>query len=398
MSMPACVLTQLDWLQAVEADCATLGALLKTMLGLLSKPHAAADLFSCELHAQAGTSPTAVPVEALQPSHPGQNFDSNSPHLQGACSLRAFESGGAEAVKPDSLPPDAGAQPGLVDTQTGTSQGVNPVVPWCAAAKDAEAPKYEDGVRHSSAEAADAAAGVSSARSGSRIGPVLAQFPDADSQEPADGASEGQVRPVKGQPDPGERQAVSAGTPGGTTTEQAPTQLRDAPHTTEQAAAQLHNAPHATSMAGSLQQPHVPSQTAGKACQQGTTASRQLVAAGTGAGSGTAAAGAGLGAGTGVGPGQAAAGTGAGAHADARAGSTAGRGGKHKGGGRGAKGHEVGMCLTGSAAQALAVLQAGPSSRPAPAEDTAGAHMPLLLQTGNDNTTSLMVLASFPWG
>ena len=46
-------------LQAVEADCNTLGALLKAMLGLLSKPQAAANLFAQEAQLSASTSTEA---------------------------------------------------------------------------------------------------------------------------------------------------------------------------------------------------------------------------------------------------------------------------------------------------------------------------------------------------
>lgn len=392
------------------------------MLGLLSKPCAAADLFACELHGQAGVSPTAPPVAALQPANPGQTVDSNSPHLQAAHFLRAPETEGAEAVKTDSLPPDAGMQSALVQIRSGTSRRVDPVAASHATAKEVATPKYEDGVWQSSAEAADDTQGVSKAAPGSGIGPVLAQIPGSkhqqrsihglldterrvavplalqsstagggssaqlESQEPADGPSQGQVRPVKGQPDPGKRQPISADIPASTTTEQAPTQQ--------------HHACYATSMAGAQQQPQVPSQTTGKTGQQATAASIQFVVAGTGIGPGTAAAGAGVGAGTGVGPGTAAD-TGVGMHADARAGSMTGKGGKHKGAGRGgSKGHEVGMCLTGSAAQALAVLQAGASSRPARAGENAGAHMPLLHQKGNNKNKwldmKLMANLSFP--
>ena len=51
-------------LQDVEADCNSLGALLKAMLGLLSKPQAAANLFASEAHSLAGASSTTAEVPA----------------------------------------------------------------------------------------------------------------------------------------------------------------------------------------------------------------------------------------------------------------------------------------------------------------------------------------------
>lgn len=56
-------------LQDVEADCNSLGALLKAMLGLLSKPQAAANLFASEAHSLAGASSTAAEVPAAD-AHP----------------------------------------------------------------------------------------------------------------------------------------------------------------------------------------------------------------------------------------------------------------------------------------------------------------------------------------
>ncbi len=385
-------------MQAVEADCATLGALLKTMLGLLSKPQAAADLFSCELHAQAGTCPVDPP--AGPPAAPqaatllGTASDSKSPHLQAAAALHASGTGAAEVVNADSFLQGSIPQPASVQTHAVTGQEVHFVAAPYAASKEADRPKYENDVRRSSREAAGAAQGVPKAASGSGNGPGLVQSRGSESQlqqntvldvlkteeraavplasqsvtagegkdahlesqapdDKPEGSLQGRAHPVTGHPNLGKRQAVSAGVPADTVAEQASAQRHDAPHTMNIALAQQQ------------QQPQDPSQPAGTAGQQGTAASSQLVATGVRVGSGveagtTASAGAGMAAGS------------------ARTGSMAGKGGKHKGGGRGSMGQEVGMRLTGSAAQALAVLQAGMSSKPARAEDNAGAYMPLL--------------------
>lgn len=366
------------------------------MLGLLSKPQAAAHLFSSEIHAQAG-SPPPGPLAPTLPAHPCRASDSSSPHPQAAPSLQASQPGAAEVINADSIMPGSIPQPALVPTQSVMRQAEDAVAASYAAAQEAETPKYEQAVWQSCSTAAGAAQSVAKSRSGSGDGPGVGQLTGSEPQQntvhgvletesraavalafQSCSAGEGthtQLEPQAPTDLPtassqGPAGPISAGVPAGTVT------------VTQQASAQQHEAFGTSSMAGAQQQPQVPSQTLGQADQQATAASSHLVAAGTGAGTG-------VGVGSGVAAGTAATSAGAGTHTAARTGTLAGKGGKHKGGGRGSKGQEVGMRLTGSAAQALAVLQAGMPPKLARAEDNTGAHMPVLPQIVNENNNYL---------
>ena len=86
--------------QAVEADCATLGALLKGMLGLLSKPQAAAHLLLSEAHPQASTSTALPPVLTLPPNAATADGSliadphaASASHAAGTLSAKALENG-----------------------------------------------------------------------------------------------------------------------------------------------------------------------------------------------------------------------------------------------------------------------------------------------------------------
>lgn len=361
-------------MQAIEADCATLGALLKSMLGLLSKPQAAARLFSCEAHPQASTF-TAAPAAQTLLAKPEMAGGSDSADLQVPPATHALEVGAVEAVKADPLTTVRVAAPVLGEGRPAVSQ---------EAASDAAAREAEALDR---ANAWQSPVGAGAAQSVLKIGPGnfpgLAELP---ASQPQQTTADGSLDTQKGIEPPLASQSCTAGGVTHVQMEpQVPAERQREPSTGQcclvgghisldkrqpvgagmpaapATLAELHGALNDTSVAGTDQQPCVPVQSAR---QQGTEASNQLVVAVTGPG---------VGEGLGVGAGTAGAGTSL--HADARTGAMAGKGGKQKGGGRGGKAQGVGVQLTGSAAQAMAVLQAGMPSRPARTEDDAGQYM-----------------------
>lgn len=288
------------------------------MLDLLSKPQAAAQLLSSEPHPQASTS-TAAPTLP----HNGDTADDSQGAVVQAAPAHAHGpvTGPAEAQQDDPWTSGKVAQPVSAELKCTVSQEAASD----AAAREAGAPEYQHSAMQSFPQA-----GPSSI-------PVPVQLPalepelGADTQAPAEQPrepSQGPSHVADGNLHPGDRQAVVAGMPRVTAIEQAP--------------AQPHNHLNYTTGAGTNQQPLL--QSAGTTDQQGTAAGKQLATAGTAQAGG----------------------------------STSGKGAKHKGGGKGAKTQKLGGQLTGSAAHALAVLQAGPPSRYVRNEEEAGACMLLI--------------------
>ena len=291
------------------------------MLGLLSKPQAAAELLSSEAHLQASTS-TAPPT---LPPHAYTAERSQRADLQVAPALEAPVS---EASNNDAWTSGKVAQPVLAEAKHAVSQEAASG----AAAKEAGAPEYQHNAWQS-----PAVPGVAQSvpQTGSNDAALPAKLPASEpelskdtlpdrpraSAEEARRPSTGQFQYVEEHLHPNYRQPVVAGMPSVTCTEQA----------------ELRSALNTTSMAGANQQPLV--HAADTTGQQSTAANKQLVAAG---------------------------------------GSTTGKGVRHKGGGKGPRAQKLGGQLTGSAAHALAVLQAGPPSRSVRTEQVSGVCMLLV--------------------
>ena len=290
------------------------------MLGLLAKPHAAAQLLSSETHLQASMSAAAptLPPNA-DTADGGQRAD-----LQAA---PASDAPVSEAPNNDPWTSGKVAQPVLAEAKHTASQEAA----FGAAAKEAGATEHPHNAWQSPAApgaaqsmpqagpedtAVPAKLPASEPELGTETQPDRPRESAEEAREPSPRQSEfleGHLLPDTGQPVVAGMSSVTTGT--------------------EQA--ELHNALHTTSMAGADQQP-LP-QSAGTTGQQGTATSKQIAAGG----------------------------------------STTGKGTKHKGGGKGPKAQKLAGQLTGSAVHALAVLQAGPPSNSVHAEEEGGACMPL---------------------
>ena len=292
------------------------------MLGLLSKPQAAAQLLSSEGHPQASTS-TAAPTLPCNGDTAG---DCQGPDLQAApAQADGPVTGPVEAPKNDSWTSGKLAQPVLAELKS----TVNQEAASDAAAREAGPPEYQHSAWQSLPQAGSSSIPVPVQLPASD--PELGKDTQADTQAPAEQAREPSQGPghfAEGHLHSDGRQPAGAGVLAVTTIEQAP--------------AELHIGLNSTSGAAANQQLLL--QTACTPDQLGTAAGKQLAAAGTAQAGG----------------------------------STLGKGTKYKGGGKGAKTQKLGGQLTGSAAHALAVLQAGPPSRSVRGEEEAGACMPLI--------------------
>ena len=284
------------------------------MLGLLSKPQAAAHLLSSEAHPQASTFTAAPPLPPdVDPAGAHQ-----SPDLQAAFASDAPVTEPAEPPKIDSWTFGKVAQPVLAEPKYTVSQ---------EAASDTAAGGAE--CRQSLPQAGAGSTPLPAQPPASE--PELDTDTQANMQTPAEKLREPSQGPghcAEGHLHANNRQPLGAGIPAVTTVERAP--------------AELHNELNETSGVGANQQPLL--QVAGTTGQQGTAAHKQIVAAGT----------------------------------EQVGDSTAGKAATHKGGGKGAKTQKLGGQLMGSAAQALAVLQAGHPSRSSRTEEEAGGRMPLV--------------------
>ena len=288
------------------------------MLGLLSKPQAAAQLLSSEAHPQASAS-TAAPT----PPHHGNLADcTQAADLQIAPASGDLVTGPAEATINRSWTSGKAEQPVLAEPVYAVSQEAASD----AAAKEAGAPQYQHSALQSLPRAGPGSPPVPAQLPASK--PELGTDAQTDTQSPAEQPrelSQGPSHFAEGHLHSEDRQPVGAGI-----------------HNIEQAPAKLHSDLNNTTGGGAIQQP-LP-QTAGISGQQGTAAGKQLEPTGT----------------------------------PQAGGSALGKGAKHKGGGKGPKAQKLGSQLTGSAAHALAVLQAGPSSRPVRTEEESGACMPFV--------------------
>ena len=287
------------------------------MLGLLSKPQAAAQFLSSEAHPQASTFTAAPPLPPdVDPAGGHQ-----SPDLQAAPASDAPVTEPAEAPKIDSWTFGKVAQPVLAELKYTVSQEAASDT----AAGEAGGAEYRQSLPQAGAGSTPLPAQPLASE------PELDTDTQANMQTPAEQLREPSQGPghfVEGHLHADNRQPLGAGIPTVTAVEQAP--------------AELHNELNSTSGVGANQQPVL--QAAGTTSRQGTAAHKQLVAAGTGQ----------------VG------------------GSTAGKAATHKGEGKGAKTPKLGVQLMGSAAHALAVLQAGHPSRSMRTEEEAGGCMPLV--------------------
>lgn len=160
--------------QAVEADCATLGALLKGMLGLLSKPHAAAHLLSSEAHSYASTS-TALPAAPTLPPNADTADASQIADPQATSASHAPGTESAEALEHGSWPSGTVAQPLLAEPKHTMSQAAASD----AAAREGGAPEYQH-------TAWQSPAGPGAAQSAPQAAPdnalVAAQLPASEPQ------------------------------------------------------------------------------------------------------------------------------------------------------------------------------------------------------------------------
>lgn len=156
-------ITQL--VQAVEADCATLGALLKGMLGLLSKPQAAAHLLSSEAHSHANTS-TALPAALTLLPNADMADGSQRADPQPASAPPAPGTGSGKALENGSWPSGKVAQPLLAEPNHTMSQ---------AAASDAAA--SEGGAPEHQHNAWQSPAGQGAAQSAPQADPDNALMP-----------------------------------------------------------------------------------------------------------------------------------------------------------------------------------------------------------------------------
>ena len=352
--------------QAVEADCATLGVLLKGMLSLLSKPQAAAHLFASEGHAQAGAStqepelaasfqPAAATALGLETSQ--QNLQPPSP-----------ETTPAEAAVVDRLTTGKDAQPASAGVQSAVSDAVGSGLcsdeaarePGTEADRESNMMKYQPGAWQSPA-GADPVQNVSGTGPGHAPGqsqlPLAESLADmadasnnavqktdrpaaslksnvqdstddpAESQPPAAGQSEPpqrEDRHPKGQAGQDERQPERTNPPATALAEQLPVQAADA-------------APVMTDTISTDHLQLTPPETVATVPQHQTADRKQLSGVSTAEGGGEG------------GPGGVS---------------------KQQGAATGRWTGGLKMQLSGSAAQTLAVLQAGmPSRSPRPDEE-----------------------------
>lgn len=356
-------------MQAVEADCATLGALLKSMLGLLSKPQAAAHLFASEGHAQAGTSTQEPALTASLQSAAATATNVVTP--QQDLQPQASEATAEEAAQADSLTPGKDTQLASAEIKPAVSHKTGPGVCADEAVREADREanreadtdgnmmKYQPGSSQSPARA-DSIQNVSWAGLGNA--PEQSQLPLAESQaDVADATSnavqktdspavahtqEGKVAqvepkpPAEGQPEPPQRDAILPEGQVGQDDRQPEGTVMAAATVDEQLPVQAAvAAPVLTDIVSADHPPVTDPDTVATVPQQQTLDRKQLGGVRT-------------------------------AEAGVDGGPSGGS--KQQGPAKGGWTGGLKMQLSGSAAQALAVLQAGMPSRSARLEEEAG--------------------------